>query len=111
MINVNDYMLSISEIALNSINAIDNDDDFYILEVLVPGVDPDSLNIFLDFGELEIKSKDANTFIDTNNYITRQFNLRKIDQRILIPHDCNLSNVKTDFKNGLLRIKLEKLKQ
>jgi HSP20 family protein len=87
---------------------IETADKFQVLADL-PGVDPADLDISIDGNFLVMKAHRRNvheTNTDTVHNMERSYG--KVERRISMPPNADLTNVDTQFKNGVLTISFPK---
>lgn len=82
----------------------DKHNNSYILEIKTQGIDKNNLNIETTSNRLSIKGKQVKNTNNTGSSSTFSFTTS-------IPNDGNTENIVTDFKDGILRISIPKLKQ
>ena len=82
-------------------------DDYYLVQVAVPGMSKNHLKIDLKNKVLIIEGK---RFEDrsNNSSLSREFNATKISRSFILPHNIMENKISADCHNGLLTVKISK---
>ena len=102
------YRHSISMPAAN----IHQDDDEYIIELAVPGLEREDFNIQLGNNDITIeveKKESKEEKKDESSY--KEFSYYPFKRNFKLPKGIDVDNVKATYRKGILEIKLEKLKE
>jgi HSP20 family protein len=87
-------------------------DDKYLLELTLAGYSKEDISIDVDKDVLTISSvikedeKDAN-----EKYCMRQFKKTSFKKAFEIPKDANMNNIEAEFKDGILKLNIQKLEE
>jgi len=101
-------MLSLSGNDFGKVNVIDNKDN-YQLEVSLPGVEKDSVDVYIKDNMLTIKSKaETESKAENKNYIRREFKYNEFERSFTLPEDIEDEDINASFNNGILTVTLNK---
>lgn len=91
-----------------AVNVISNKDG-YQLELAVPGLTKEDINIDLDKQVLTISaSKEQQENEEKPKFTRREFNYNTFKRSFKLPKTINIELIKADFENGVLSIELPK---
>lgn len=87
--------------------------DKHILEVAVPGISKEDINIQVDKNILTISAeskmeKDESTDTDDKKYIRREFNYSKFERTFHVPETANLESISANYDAGVLTVTIGK---
>ncbi len=89
-------------------NIIDNEDRF-VIEMVVPGIEKKDVNIGLDKNILTIShDKKKEEKENVTNYTQREFFLGDFCRSFAIPEIINVDNIKANYDKGILSVVLPK---
>jgi HSP20 family protein len=89
-------------------NFLENKDGFS-LEMLVPGIDKEDIEITLDDFKLNVKFEKENKSSEENsNYSLKEFSSKSFERSFVLPKTSNLDEITSECKNGVLYIKIPK---
>ena len=84
----------------------------FSIELAVPGMKKEDLNIELDNNKLTISNeKEASKTEETEKYTRREFMYSKFQRTFNLPKDVDEKSIKGDYKDGILTITIPKLKE
>ncbi|GBD25546.1 Spore protein SP21 [bacterium HR30] len=93
------------------VNVYEDKDAFYV-EVLVPGVDPNSVNITALRNSVTISGEKGRGLVGKSEAVHREERTTgKFSRRIELPVDVDESKAKAEYKNGVLLVTLPKAEQ
>ena len=80
------------------------DNDGYHIEMALPGIDKDNIDVSLinDTIKVKVDKKDENEIKD-RNYIYKEFSIEKIEREFKIPDGFDLSKLNVTYENGILK--------
>lgn len=88
---------------------VSEEDDHYIVEASVPGVDPDDLDITIEDNVLTITGERRVEDVDNEpNYHLRERRFGKFSRSIRFPTQVNANKVVANVENGVLRLEIPK---
>ena len=85
-----------------------NTENGYELQLALPGVMKDNVEIFVEEGILTIKSKNTEK-AEEMNYRLKQFDFSDFIKKFELPEDIDTDKVTANFNEGVLKINLEKV--
>ena len=85
-------------------------DDAYVLQLIMPGVDKKNISIELHGNVLTVSTKNSAAIKsnNSNNYQSYQNISNAFTQSFTIPPDVDVPKITSDYKNGVLTVKLPK---
>lgn len=87
------------------------DNDKYIIKTDIPGVKKSDIDIKIDSGVLIIKAEvDESKENNTSELISKERYMKKYLRNISLPEDADISNVKSEYKDGVLSVSMPKKK-
>lgn len=90
------------------VNLIEEKDAFHI-EMAIPGVHKDDVEIKLEKDQLIIKaSKEENNEENSKNYARKEFYFGSFEKSFYIPETVNREAIDATFKDGILYVELKK---
>ena len=89
------------------VNIIETKDDFR-LEMVIPGWSKKEINVQLENDQLTVSGEREFITKEGETFLRKEFDLSKFSRSFQIPESVNLSEVKANFKNGILIIHLAK---
>ena len=95
-----------------AVNTIENDNQ-YLLEIAVPGMDKKDFEIEIQNDLISISSisKQEKEVKDNLNYNRQEFNYNSFHRTFSLPIEVDQSKIKAIYTNGILTITLPKLKE
>lgn len=110
--NINDALNRNPSWNTPSTNIIQTDNGF-VIELAVPGITKDDIEIKLDKDLLAISaSKEEETLEKKKvNYTKREFNYSSFSKSFHLTEDIDSSDIKAAYENGILKIELKKLEK
>ena len=92
-----------------SVNSFENN-DFFEIDLAVPGMKKEDFTIELNDKVLIISSETSNT-IENDKMRLNEFNFSSFQRSFRVPDSVDQDNIKANYKNGILKIKLPKRKE
>ena len=87
-----------------------DEDDSIVFEMEVPGADPKNLNLYVSGDVLIIEgAKRENKREAKTNFYCMERSFGKFRRLVEIPITANLRRVKSSYKDGILRVTIEKI--
>lgn len=95
-----------------AVNVIEKEDSFQ-LDVAVPGMKKESINIDLDNDVLTVYSeqKDEKETSEEGKYTRREFHYSSFKRSFTIPESVDADNINARYEDGVLKIDLPKRKE
>jgi len=94
-----------------AVNVKETDKSFFI-ELAVPGMKKEDLNIELDNNKLIISNeKEESKTEETEKYTRREFKYSKFQRTFNLPKNVDSKAIAGDYKDGILSITIPKLKE
>ena len=94
--------------AYPSANIIDNDDN-YIIEMLVPGYSKEDIRIQFENGILSVvHSREDEAENQSGKYVSREFSPRNFNRRFRLSDKLASEKISASYKNGVLEITIPK---
>lgn len=91
-----------------AVNVKDNDKE-YLVEVAAPGMTKDDFDIRIENGMLCISAeRKEEKEEEDDNYTRREFAFRSFQRSFLLPENVNEENIKANYKDGILYLKMQK---
>jgi HSP20 family protein len=92
-------------------------DDHLVIEIDLPGVKKDSINVYMQKNVISVEGVKGETGHGTEKggkrvsflQVERKFGI--FQRNIELPVDCNVDELKASYKNGILVIDLKKIKK
>lgn len=95
---------------ISAINVSDVD-EYFTVEVAIAGFSEEDIDIEAGKDFLNIKgNKQVDKKEDLEGYLKREFTPSSFQRSIALPNEIESEKIKTDIKNGILTLKLPKLK-
>ena len=89
-------------------NILENDST-YILEFAVPGLKKSDFKVNLENNVLTVSAEiEENKETEVLNYSRKEFTVASFSRTFTVPKTVNADDVKADYKNGILTVKLPK---
>jgi HSP20 family protein len=89
-------------------NFLENDNSF-ILEIQIPGINKKDINISVDDFNLNIEfNKKEESLDEDTNYKLREFNTNSFSRSFFLPKSSNLDKITSKCENGILFIDIPK---
>ena len=89
-------------------NILENDNT-YILEFAVPGMKKSDFKVNLENNVLTVSAEiEENKENEALNYSRKEFTVASFSRTFTVPKTVNADDVKADYKNGILTVKLPK---
>lgn len=83
-----------------------------VVEMPMPGVDPDKLEISIDNGVLSIRgTSERQTEVDDKNYYRKEVRTGSIFRQVALPARVQENQAQAGFENGILKITLPKAEE
>ena len=96
---------------LPAVNIREQEDSFMI-ELAAPGLKKEDFKISVDNGVLQIESETRKEEEEKNDTFTRkEFSYSSFSRSFSIPENASEDNVTANYENGVLKLKLGKLKK
>lgn len=93
------------------VNIVDNGDS-YTISVQLPGYSKEDVNVELHDDVLTISSKvEKEDKKEDKNYIVREYYKSSFENSFRLPEDVNKEGVEAEMKDGILSLKLNKVKE
>lgn len=114
--NFLDVFNNTSSTRIPSVDIKENAEDYFI-EMEVPGYDKTDVDLRIDNHSITIKTTDAfNEKVESNKekleYLISETNLNKVFKRSFsLPKDVDETKINAKFSNGVLEIRIPKLKK
>ncbi|MEN3045561.1 MAG: Hsp20/alpha crystallin family protein [Candidatus Hydrothermales bacterium] len=83
-------------------------EDEWIIEVIIPGIERDSLKVIVQDNFLKVEAKKEQTEKMALCHHCLEWPYSDYKRTIEIPKDAEISQITTSYKNGILKIKLPK---
>ena len=97
-------------VAIPKIDASEDDKAFYV-EADVHGVDKDKIDVTFNDNILRIEGKkDNESEVKEKNYIRKERSYSSFSKEIAFNADIDESNIKAEYKNGVLKLTIPKIK-
>ena len=88
---------------------VSEEDDKYLVEFSLPGIDKNNLKIKRDGNELTINyKKETHEEEKGKNYHRREFKLESFEKMFVLPENVNYDGIDSEYKEGLLKITIPK---
>jgi len=89
-------------------NILENDHS-YILEFAVPGMKKSDFKVNLEANVLTVSGEtEENKENEVLNYSRKEFVVASFSRQFTVPKNVNADDIKADYKNGILTVKLPK---
>lgn len=83
-----------------------------VVEMPVPGVDPDKLEISIDGGMLSIRgTSERKTEVDDKNYYRKEVRTGSLYRQVALPARVQEDRAEASFENGILKVTLPKAEE
>lgn len=108
-----DSILAPAARLFNQMPAVDiqETENAYNLEMDLPGFDEKNIDVHVDGSSLTISSKqeeEKKTEENTGTYLLRERKISAFSRSFKLPENANPETVSASFKNGILRLNIEK---
>ena len=91
---------------------VKEDEKSFIIELAVPGMKKEDLNIELDNNKLSISNvKELSKLEETEKYTRREFTYSKFQRTFNLPKNVDEKNIAGDYKDGILTVTIPKIKE
>ncbi len=88
---------------------ITEEDDKYHIELAVPGMDKNDLDISVDNGVLTISAeKEEEDKEEQDKYTRREFSYRTFQRSFTLPENTDEDQISAEYKDGVLNIDIKK---
>lgn len=85
------------------------EEDRYLLEADLPGMNQDSIEVKVDDTLLTISAEEKTTEEQSKkNYLVRERRSRSFSRSFVLPKDADVEKIEAGFQDGILRLKIEK---
>ena len=99
-----------TRINLPAVNIIEKDDKF-LIEMAAPGLRKEDFKINIENGILQIDSESQREVEEEkDNYTRKEFNYSSFSRSFTLPENASEENIAASYENGVLKLKLQKLK-
>lgn len=86
-----------------------DDGDNYVIEIDIPGVSQQNINIKTEDGRISISANiDTSKDVDNANYIHKERFTQRFERSFMLPMDADEQNIKTNYENGVLKVIISK---
>ena len=97
------------DLALAPAVDIVDDKDHFKVEVEMPGMGEEDINVELDDGLLTIKGeKTVSKKNKDKNYLRREISYGRYERQVALPDDVDIDNAQASFKKGMLWVNIPK---
>lgn len=87
-------------------------DDSVVVQVSVPGVNPDDVDVSVMGDTLTIKGEaKSERNVDDKNYVHRELRYGRFSRTVTLPTPVNVDKADAQFKNGVLTVTLPKAEE
>ncbi|GAC1400825.1 MAG: hypothetical protein NVSMB52_14520 [Chloroflexota bacterium] len=83
----------------------------YVLQVVVPGIDPDTLHINVQYRHVEIDGKYRIPRVETGSYLRQGIAGGELHEVFDVPAEVDGNSAEADYANGILTLTLPKVTQ
>ena len=91
---------------------VKEDEKSFIIELAVPGIKKQDLNIELDNNKLSISNeKESSKLEEKEKYTRREFVYSKFQRTFNLPKNVDEKNIAGDYKDGILTVTIPKIKE
>ena len=105
---INDFFGNINQNNTPLYNIFENDKE-YKIEFSVPGFDKKQFSVEIENDILRVSNTSEDEVSD--KYYKRQFNYSNFSKTFNLPEIVNLDKISSEYKNGILRVILPKVKE
>lgn len=89
----------------NPANIYDQDNAF-IIEIMVPGFKKEDIHINLEQQTLKISAEVQQQEVQDEKFLRREFNISNLNRSFSLPKTVDMDNISADFNNGILKLTL-----
>jgi len=91
---------------------VKEDEKSFVIELAVPGMKKEDLNIELDNNKLSISNeKELSKLEEKEKYTRREFVYAKFQRTFNLPKNVDEKNIAGDYKDGILTVTIPKIKE
>lgn len=91
---------------------ISEDNNGYLIEVSIPGIEKDNINIKRQGNILTLSyEQQESKEIDKRNYHRKEFQSRSFSRSLNLPEDAKVDRIASEYKDGVLTVSIPKLYQ
>jgi len=91
---------------------VKEDEKSFVIELAVPGMKKEDLNIELDNNKLSISNeKELSKLEEKEKYTRREFVYSKFQRTFNLPKNVDEKNIAGDYKDGILTVTIPKIKE
>ena len=91
---------------------VKEDEKSFVIELAVPGMKKEDLNIELDNNKLSISNeKELSKLQEKEKYTRREFVYSKFQRTFNLPINVDEKNIAGDYKDGILTVTIPKIKE
>ena len=91
---------------------VKEDEKSFVIELAVPGMKKEDLNIELDNNKLSISNeKESSKLEEKEKYTRREFVYSKFQRTFNLPINVDEKNIAGDYKDGILTVTIPKIKE
>jgi len=100
-----------NQMSITPLSDFKEDKNAYIVKLNIPGASEQNLEITNDGNLLKVLAS-ANTETDKNgtNYIHKERFSQRFERSFVLPNDADMNTIKSVYKNGVLKITVQKKK-
>jgi HSP20 family protein len=99
-----------TRVNLPAVNIIEKDDKF-LIEMAAPGLRKEDFKINIENGILQIDSESQREEEEEkDNYTRKEFSYSSFSRSFTLPENASEENIAANYENGVLKLKLQKLK-
>jgi HSP20 family protein len=82
----------------------------YLLDLVVPGIEKEAINIRLDQGTLIISYEEKKKILEENKekQLRKEFSLPSFKRSFTLPKTANFEDIKANYVNGILSLDIAK---
>lgn len=86
-----------------------DDGDEYVIEIDIPGVSQESINIKTEDGRISISANsDTSKDVNSSKYIHRERFTQRFERSFILPIDADEEGIKSSYENGVLKVSIPK---
>lgn len=89
----------------NPANIYDQDNAF-IIEIMVPGFKKEDIHINLEQQTLKISAEVQQQEVQDEKFLRREFNISNLNRSFSLPKTVDMDNISADYNNGILKVTL-----
>ncbi len=102
--------LPLATASVPSVNIKETESE-YVMEIAAPGFEKDNIKLEVKDNVLYVSGEwKKENAVDEENYVLREFNYSGFSRSFALPKDVNQNDVRAEYKQGVLNIRLAKQK-